>query len=831
MNAVLRGTLLSALAVFTAIAAADAGAGRSVAHAGAGFAPGGRAPVVHLAGGPQLQTPPVLSSTFDGLSLRKTSAIAPVLDKLYRVDALSRAVAGRPVTAAIENELPDDLRGLATGGQMRLDDAGRVQIWADATGAPSSAAVELAALGMRVETIDAEHGIVQGLIPISQLAAAGALPGVTAIRLPSYGFVDAGSVTTQGDSILSAAALRSAMGVDGTGVRIGIISDGMEGLSSAQGSGDLGAVDTTTCNRSPSSTSPTASGAGAEGTAMSEIIHDVAPGAQIYFGYFGMNVGGTSLNFNNAVDCLAANTDVVVDDISWFNTGPNDGTSVVSVNTSLALADVSNRIRGYYTVVANQARNHYHGAWVDSGVFTPASKAGDWWQLQRFQGGGGTTDGGFGLTCGSVKCGDTVQVAAGGSFTVLLQWDDSYGSSSNDYDLLVQDNFTGTVSPQNPQRQGAGFPYPVEGFTLANNHGATVTYNILIGNYKNLAAPKTFDYFVICRSCFVFNTGLPAPDDVALHNYNTLAGSVPNQADAGGGVVSAAAISASNSPNYNTIEGYSGRGPTADARIKPDVTGIDCVSVTGAAGFPNPFCGTSAAAPHVGAIAALILSCNPALLAGSGSGTPAGNRTALLNAVLNSAVDLGTPGTDNTFGHGRIDALAAATAAGCVAGTPTSTATSTPTATRTLTPTPTATSTFTPTATATIDPALDTDGDGCPDVKEPLLAPPTNPNNAWDFYSVPVPALFAAPSPSTDFHDNIVGAGDPQAVFGYFKKGAKTGSPDYEADLNGNGIKDGIEYDRSVIVGSPGASGPPDGVVSAADAQIAFAQFKFGYKC
>ncbi len=488
---------------------------------------------------------------------------------------------------------------------------------------------------------------------------------------------------------------------------------------------------------------------------------------------------------------------------------------------------MSNRIRGYYTVVANQARNHYHAAWVDSGFFTPSSKSGDWWELQRFQGGGGTTDGGFGLSCPSpsaFKCGDTVQVAAGGSFSVFLQWNDAYGSSSNDYDLLVQDNTgAGSISAPNSQRQGPGFPYPVESVTVNNTHGATTTYNILIGNYKNLAAARTFDYFVICRSCYVFSTGLPAPDDIALHNYNTLAGSVPNQSDAGGGVVSAAAISASNSPSFNTIEGYSSRGPTADARMKPDVTGIDCVAVTGAAGFPNPFCGTSAAAPHVGAIAALLLSCNPALLAGSGSGTPASNRTTLLNAILNSAVDLGAAGTDYVFGHGRIDALAAASAAGCVSGTPTNT----PTSTSTSTPTPTAT--VTPTATATINPTLDTDGDGCSDVKEPQLAPPTDPHNPWDFYSVPVPALFAAPNPLTDFKDSMVQAADAQAIFAYYKAGAQAGTPVYDQDLNGNGIQDGIEYDRSFV--GPGQTGAPDGVVRAQDAQLAFAQYKFSYKC
>ncbi len=125
----------------------------------------------------------------------------------------------------------------------------------------------------------------------------------------------------------------------------------------------------------------------------------------------------------------------------------------------------------------------------------------------------------------------------------------------------------------------------------------------------------------------------------------------------------------------------------------------------------------------------------------------------------------------------------------------------------------------------------DIDGDGCSDMKEGMLVPPTDFRDRWDFYNVPVPALFAAPSPLATVRDAIVSAGDAQAVFGYFKKAAKTGSLEYEQDLNGNGIADGAEYDRSVVVGDPGASGPPNGIISATDAQLAFAQFKNGYKC
>ena len=94
---------------------------------------------------------------------------------------------------------------------------------------------------------------------------------------------------------------------------------------------------------------------------------------------------------------------------------------------------------------------------------------------------------------------------------------------------------------------------------------------------------------------------------------------------------------------------------------------------------------------------------------------------------------------------------------------------------------------------------------------------------------MPVPALFAAPSPASVLRNNAVSAADAQAVFAYFKASARTGTAAYEQDLNLNGIRDGLEYDRPVV--GPGRSGPPDGVVSATDAQLAFAQFKLGYAC
>jgi subtilisin family serine protease len=142
-------------------------------------------------------------------------------------------------------------------------------------------------------------------------------------------------------------------------------------------------------------------------------------------------------------------------------------------------------------------------------------------------------------------------------------------------------------------------------------------------------------------------------------NYNTLAGSVGAQSDSGGGVISVGAINASD-PGTDTIASYSSRGPTGDGRIKPDITAIDGVNVTGAGGFPDPFFGTSAAAPHVAGLAALLLQFRPDLQTGESGDDPATDRTTLRNASLNGGVDLGAAGTDNVFGFGRADGSSSA---------------------------------------------------------------------------------------------------------------------------------------------------------------------------
>ncbi len=115
----------------------------------------------------------------------------------------------------------------------------------------------------------------------------------------------------------------------------------------------------------------------------------------------------------------------------------------------------------------------------------------------------------------------------------------------------------------------------------------------------------------------------------------------------------------------------------------------------------------------------------------------------------------------------------------------------------------------------------DNDNDGCPNVTEPLLSPPRDPMNPWDFADVPAPPL-----PMPGVRDQAVTIGDALAVLQWI--GTMPGGPpnatgrQYDADSNGNGVPDGEEYDRQ----PEGArlSGPPNGSVSIGDALVVLGQ-------
>ncbi|HYM22340.1 MAG TPA: S8 family serine peptidase, partial [Vicinamibacterales bacterium] len=561
---------------------------------------------------------------------------------------------------------------------------------------------QLTANGVTVEIADAKQRRIQARVPAARLMAVAQLPAVDEIRPPSYGRRRTGAVNSEGDSILHADAVRG-LSLDGTGVRVGVISDGIKGIfetgcttncvgiangpiSTADlpasigvrnANGILTAVASGIVARSFTSTTdledtPPAScafkGAGAEGTALLEIVHDLAPGAKLAFAN-----GDTDLEFMQAVNFLAASNDVVLDDIGFFGM-PYDGTSAVSSNTASALNNPNNPVRAYVTSVGNDADEHYFGAYADSGIdgltVSGIPRSG---HLHLFQRTAETTDVlGLGGQPYNVN-----QLPQNGEVAIFLSWNDPFGGSSNNYDLYLVQQSTRRVVASSTTAQ-AGKQDPVEFIDYVNS-GAGDRFQIVIQNVGNAAQPRNLNLFSFQPECAAAGPALLAPPRHERHNYNTATRSVSAQSDAGGspvGVIAAGAIcsasatasgqfSASapdescNDTSNSTIEFFSSQGPTVDGRTKPDVTGIDGVSITGAGSFPTPFFGTSAASPHIGAIAALVLQSAPCLLNRSTSTMdPTAARQALRNLLVNNAAPLGGAVPNNVFGSGRADALA-----------------------------------------------------------------------------------------------------------------------------------------------------------------------------
>ena len=464
---------------------------------------------------------------------------------------------------------------------------------------PGYGAQAVVPLVAKVEDCDPAVGLLAAWVRPSQLSALAAAAAVRSVRPVEAPLVRRGVATSQGDVVLRAQEVRERLGCDGSGVKIGVISDGVDHLAAAQASGDLPADMVVLSNRR----------GGDEGTAMLEIIHDLAPGAQLYFHDCGSNV----IAFKRAFDNLhEAGCSIICDDIGWI-AEPYFEDGVVAQHLAKLAAQPDLLL---ISSAGNEGRSHYQG------IFRPVGGSGST-SIHDFSGGSGDPRLRFKLLPGE-------------RLRVVLQWDDRFGASANDYDLVLRTAWGDLLDSSRNQQSGGGNPLevidwsnlwftdPVEVALEVENDGGTVV-------------AKTLELFIFegIRSC-LSTAYLTSPDSLFGHP------TVPGVLAVGTAFVGTPA----------EIAPYSSQGPVTIAfpqperRLKPDLIGVDGVTVTGAGGFSNPFFGTSAAAPHVAAVAALVWSKAPDLSANEVSAQ-----------LRQGCLDLGEVGADAVYGAGRVDAL------------------------------------------------------------------------------------------------------------------------------------------------------------------------------
>ncbi len=479
----------------------------------------------------------------------------------------------------------------------------------------------------------------------TDLHAVAQVPGVVAVtqvRAPVLrAACDGGSVISEGVAQLNVAAAREEFAVDGKGMTIGVLSDSFDQATEGVPGGPIASdaeEDEETGDlpgpESPCATQQTgvdelqpyqffeAEPSFDEGRGMLQIVHDVAPEADLAF----HSAFNGEIDFAEGIeDLAAAGSDVIVDDVGYFEEPFfQDGPVAAAVNavseaghTYLSAAGNDNLFDGEGNEIASWEAPAYR----DSGDCPPDVRSLSSFNATHcldFNPGATATDRTFGI-----------EVEAGETLTLDLQWAEPWLGVETDLDAFLLDGegelLTASFEDNVSGEKAGGTQQPLEILQWKNPTGADQVVQLVVNKFAG--------------------TGEPRLKFVLLQNGGGVTG-VEYPKSGGGDVVgptifghaaaaSAIAVGAVPFDDSGEPEEYSSRGPathyfgpvagnkpapglpTPEVVSKPDVAATDCGRTTFFARQPKSepgvwrFCGTSAAAPHAAGVAALMLEDKP----------------------------------------------------------------------------------------------------------------------------------------------------------------------------------------------------------------------------
>ena len=430
--------------------------------------------------------------------------------------------------------------------------------------------------------------------------------------------LEAGSRTTQGDVAHRANTARTTHGVDGTGIGIGVLSDGVGSLAARQATGDLPARVTVL---------PGQQGEGDEGTAMLEIVHDLAPGAELYFA----TAFGGQASFAENIEALCeAGADIIVDDIYYLVEGPFQD-DVIARGVNAAVDDGC-----FFFSAGGNAGNKNDGT---AGVWEGDFAAGSPLVLNGVPVG---TQHDFG---GGVTQNRITEDSPG---AYVLWWADPLEGSSNDYDLFLVDENGDVLRSSTRIQDGTRDPYE---YISSGEDDHTGNRLVIV---KTSGAADRFLRLDTLEGQLAVSTAGNLFGHSAAENAIAVAAVAVRSAGGTGGVFDGTeSVRTSNSdgprriffePDGTAITAGNFSSTGGKLLQKPDLAAATCVRTT-TPGF-SIFCGASSAAPHAAAIGALVLE--------GAEGPKSLTQAQLLTAMKGAALDIEASGVDRDSGAGIV---------------------------------------------------------------------------------------------------------------------------------------------------------------------------------
>ena len=372
-----------------------------------------------------------------GLGAQSAAADTKLTNKVARqiaeLQKLKRSLS--PAERKLDSRLAVRLRRQGAAGSVLVD------LRARTTGADLQK--RLLAVGGQVRS--AKRGTIRVRLPRRSLKTVASWAAVRRVD-EAHRWIAMAEVS-EGDKAHAADLARTGYRVTGVGTKICALSDGVDSLAESQAAGELPAVDVL----------PDQAGDGDEGTAMLEILHDIAPNAELGFAT-AASLFSTDADFAANIRALRfdAGCDILVDDILYFNESPfQDGLIARAVNDVTADGALYFSSAGNEGNVLDGTSGNYEADFVDSGQ-----------SVGKFAGAAHDFDPGPGVQVWEPISPDSDEAV----YTTLF-WANPLGGAADDYDLYLFDRAGNVVTYSQDVQDGNDDPYEILRTPVAGGTG------------------------------------------------------------------------------------------------------------------------------------------------------------------------------------------------------------------------------------------------------------------------------------------------------------------------------------------------------------------------